>query len=98
MAYREFTLASVEQKLGVVVSRSALFNQLQPVSPPDWLQDTLVKGRPLAFVSEKSRSEFIVAPILLVLREMMGDRISIYSGGRRLAILEVAKRKRRIGR
>lgn len=82
MAYKEFTLASVEQKLGITVSRSTLFSQLQPVSPPDWLLDTLVKGRPLAFVSEKSRSEFIVAPILLALREITGDRVSIYSGER----------------
>ncbi len=33
-------------------------------------------------VSEKARSEFIVAPILLALRELSGERIAILSGQR----------------
>ena len=36
----------------------------------------------LALVSEKARSEFIVAPILLALRELSGERIAILSGQR----------------
>jgi hypothetical protein len=82
MAYKEFTLLNVEQKLGVTISRATLFNNVEPLQPPAWLEETLAKGRPLAFVSEKSRSEFIVAPILLALRDLTGNRISIYSGER----------------
>jgi hypothetical protein len=36
----------------------------------------------VALVSEKARSEFIVAPILLALRELSGERIAILSGQR----------------
>ncbi|MGH9846335.1 MAG: hypothetical protein ACREEM_47155 [Blastocatellia bacterium] len=82
MAYKEFTLPSVEQKLGIVIGRSTLFVNPEEVQPPLWLQEALAKGRPIAFVSEKSRSEYIVAPILLALRELTGNRISIYSGER----------------
>ncbi len=40
----------------------------------------LTGGTQLSLVSEKSRSEFIVAPILLACRELSGDAIAIYSG------------------
>ena len=82
MAYKEFTLSNVEQKLGITISRATLFSDVEPIQPPAWLQEALMKGKPVAFVSEKSRSEFIVAPILLALRELTGNRISIYSGER----------------
>ncbi len=36
----------------------------------------------LALLSEKARSEFIVAPILLAVRELTGERIAILSGQR----------------
>ena len=39
-------------------------------------------GMQLALVSEKARSEFIVAPILLAVRELSGERIAILSGQR----------------
>jgi len=82
MAYKEFTLSSVEQKLGITIGAATLFNNVAPLQPPIWLEEALAKGKPVAFVSEKSRSEFIVAPILLALRELTGNRISIYSGER----------------
>ena len=36
----------------------------------------------LALVSEKARSEFLVAPILLAARELTGNALAIYSGQR----------------
>jgi hypothetical protein len=36
----------------------------------------------LALLSEKARSEFIVAPVLLVARELSHDTVAIYSGQR----------------
>ena len=39
-----------------------------------------MQGIHLSLISEKSRSEFIVAPILLASRELSGDVIAIYSG------------------
>lgn len=82
MAYTDFTLEATETELGVTTRPGVLFVDLQPVSVPQWLQDLLARGMRLALVSEKARSEFIVAPILLAVRELSGDRIAILSGQR----------------
>jgi hypothetical protein len=82
MAYTDFTLESAEADLGVTSHPGVLFPQLQPLPVPAWLQDILTRGMRLALVSEKARSEFIVAPILLAVREQSGERIAILSGQR----------------
>src|SRR5260221_14449109 len=82
MAYADFTLEAAESELGVTARPGVLFADLQAVSGPPWLQDHLARGMQLALVSEKARSEFIVAPILLAIREMSGYRIAILSGQR----------------
>ena len=82
MAYTDFTLESAESELGVTTRPGPIFPNLAPVPVPAWLRDLLARGMRLALVSEKARSEFIVAPILLALRELSGDRIAILSGQR----------------
>jgi hypothetical protein len=82
MAYTDFTLESAEVELGVTARPGVLFPGLQPVLVPSWLRDLLCRGMRLALVSEKARSEFIVAPILLAVRELSGDRVAILSGQR----------------
>jgi hypothetical protein len=96
MSYSDFTLESVSRLLGVVTRPADLFPGLQPIPVPDWLQDTLARGTQgiqLSLISEKSRSEFIVAPILLASRELSGNRFVIYSGQR----LDVDPQKGLIG-
>jgi hypothetical protein len=46
------------------------------------LEGSLQRVGDLALLSEKARSEFIVAPILLELRELLQHQISVYSGVR----------------
>ncbi len=82
MAFTDFTLESVESRLGLSVRLGPLFPDAVPAVPPEWLPATLARGRALALVSEKARSEFLVAPILLAVRELSGDRLSIFSGQR----------------
>jgi hypothetical protein len=82
MAYADFTLESAEAELGVTARPGALFPGLQPLPVPAWLQDLLARGMRLALISEKARSEFIVAPILLAVREQSGERVAILSGQR----------------
>jgi hypothetical protein len=82
MSYSEFTLESVERLLGVTTGEADLFPDLPTAPVPDWLRGSLARGTRLAFLSEKSRSEFIVAPILLAARELSGDRFAIFSGQR----------------
>jgi hypothetical protein len=82
MAYTDFTLESAEAELGVVARPGVLFPGLQPLAVPLWLQDILARGMSLALVSEKARSEYIVAPILLAVRELSHQRVAILSGQR----------------
>jgi hypothetical protein len=82
MAFTDFTLETVEAELGVTVHPGRVFPTLPQASAPAWLTDGLARGRELALISEKARSEFIVAPVLLAVRELSGGRISILSGQR----------------
>ena len=82
MAFTDFTLESVEAELGVTPHSGVIFPTLPEASVPAWLTDGLARGMELALVSEKARSEFIVAPVLLGVRELSGGRISILSGQR----------------
>lgn len=80
MTYSDFTLEIVERAFGVTVRPATLFPALAPLPVPVWLEELLAKGRQLALVSEKARSEFIVAPLLLASREISQDAVAIYSG------------------
>ncbi len=82
MAFTDFTLETVEAELGVTARPGVVFPTLPQASAPAWLTDGLARGMELALVSEKARSEFIVAPLLLAVRELSGGRISILSGQR----------------
>src|SRR5271167_875548 len=82
MAYTDFTLEKAEATLGVRARPGSLFPGLQPVPVSSWLKESLERGMDLALVSEKARSEFIVAPILLASRELSNRVLTIYSGQR----------------
>ena len=59
MAYSDFTLDTVRKTFGLTLKRDPLFAAVDPVDVPQWLTALLEKGRPLAFGSEKARSEFM---------------------------------------
>ena len=82
MAFTDFTLETVETELGVIPHPGIVFPNLPEATAPAWLIDGLARGMELALVSEKARSEFIVAPVLLAVRQLSGGRISILSGQR----------------
>src|SRR5262245_24848642 len=80
MAYADFTLETVASTLQVTTREARLFPGLAPVPVPAWLRDALDRRTPLALLSEKARSEFIVAPILLACRELSGGALAVFSG------------------
>lgn len=82
MAYADFSLDSAEAQLGVKLVIADLFPPLTPVQVSNWLQETLARGKELSLLSEKARSEFIVGPILLAVRDLSNKTIAIYSGQR----------------
>jgi hypothetical protein len=82
MGYGEFTLDHLMAHFDLAVVQGPLFPDVQPLAPSPWLSDTLRKGRAIAFYSEKSRSEFIVAPVLLNCQELLHAECCVYSGVR----------------
>jgi hypothetical protein len=82
VSYGDFTLETIERKFAIVTQVIELFPDLAPARVPDWLPGSLERGSRLPMLSEKARSEFIVAPILMAARELSGDRFAIYSGQR----------------
>ena len=82
MAYTDFTLESAESALGVLAEPGDLFPGLAPAAVPPWLDHLLTANRRLALSTEKARSEFLVAPILMAVREASGYAIAILSGQR----------------
>ena len=82
MAYSDFTLELVVEKLGVTTGLASLFPGAIPVAPPDWLLAGFARNTLLATASEQSRRESLIAPILSAAREVTGDRLAIFSGQR----------------
>jgi hypothetical protein len=82
MSYRDFTLADAETKLGLTVTESRLFPDVPAVPVRPEFRDTLSDGTILAqgIDSEKARSEFLIAPVLLELRRTLRERPAVFSG------------------
>jgi hypothetical protein len=82
VSYRDFTLADVETKLGLTVAEAPLFADVAAVPVRPEFQETLSDGTILAqgIDSEKARSEFLIAPVLLELRRTLRHRPAVFSG------------------
>lgn len=83
MAYGDFTLADVKEKLGLIlIERLSLFSEIADLEYSDHLRETLKYNLPLAtsINTEKARSELIVTPVLVELIKMTNQEISLFSG------------------
>lgn len=84
MAYNDFTLEQISQVFGTSIQSSLdLFStQKQALELSQTFKEYLDYSTQLALSisTEKARSEMIIAPILIELKRMMGDRISLFSG------------------
>ena len=82
MAYSDFSLTQVKKTFDLTEKSMPLFSNTAAVSPSNWLKETLSYSLKLALSSssEKARSEFIIAPILIELERRNTEKLSIYSG------------------
>ncbi|MEQ8997159.1 MAG: hypothetical protein RID53_11740 [Coleofasciculus sp. B1-GNL1-01] len=82
MAYSDFSLTQVKKAFGLTEQSVQLFRDVATLEPSHWLQETLSYSLKLALSSssEKARSEFIIAPILIELERRNPNKLSIYSG------------------
>lgn len=84
MSYNNFkTLDDITQKLNVtVMSDDSLYKEVAEVSACPALMTILEENIPLALNinTEKARSEFIIAPVMVEIRRLLCRKISIFSG------------------
>ncbi len=82
MTYSDFDPAEVEARFGVGLRVGVLFPATTPAPVPGWLVDHLERIRGLALMTEKVRSELLVSPILIAVRELSGRTLALFSGQR----------------
>jgi hypothetical protein len=83
MAYEGFTLDLLMQRFALsVVQHKDLFADVKPCQASDLLTAVLKRNLPLVIGkgTEKARSEHIIAPILVEIREILEQRIAVFSG------------------
>jgi hypothetical protein len=83
VAYSDFTFDNIEERLGLTLIEVAhTFEAIAPVAPSDVLVQVLERGMPLVLGAgkEKTRSEALVFPVLLEVRELRQRHISVFSG------------------
>ncbi len=83
MPYSHFkNIASVKKAFGLsTVEGKRLLPQIPLIPPSQALVDYLEQTLPLASVgSEKARSELIISPVLIEVRKLLNQRVSIFSG------------------
>ncbi len=79
--YSSYSFKAVKHKFGLVEKKVNLTNPVTLITPSEMLLQQLDRGkRRVSLNNEKSRSEFVVAPILLEVSENNATKISIYSG------------------
>jgi hypothetical protein len=83
MSYSDFTLDKVRKTFDLIISdKIDIFASTPPIECPPLLAEILQENIPLALASntEKSRSEMIIAPILIAIRKSLNNQISLFSG------------------
>jgi hypothetical protein len=83
MAYSDFTLHDIKRQFHCIIDETTeLFASAGEVQGSPWLHETLRETLPLALAvhTEKSRSELLIAPILVELRKLAQHQVSLFSG------------------
>jgi len=83
MSYEEFNLEQINSDFGLAIEENVeLFADIQEVQLDEFFLRYLHNNIPLAVAisTEKAKSEMILAPILIELRRMLNNQISLFSG------------------
>lgn len=79
-SYSNYSLEGIELQFAIKNQRERLFNNIIPLPITEWLENSLKIAEELPIRSEKARSELIVVPILIELRNQNDKFFTIYSG------------------
>ncbi|MBD2491943.1 hypothetical protein [Aulosira sp. FACHB-615] len=83
MSYSDFTLKKVKTEFNLtIVERPTFLEEIEPITPSDFLSTFLEKHLPLALAvnTEKARSEWLISPVLLEIKDTLSNEISLFSG------------------
>ncbi len=83
MPYSQFTIDIISETFGFTISEKiGLFADIPEITYSEILKQLLKEYIPLAVAigTEKSRSEFIIAPILFEIKQQLSNQISLFSG------------------
>ena len=82
MSFQQFTFPQVQHDLGLTLHDADLFAAAAPFAVRPEFAEFLRDGVSLAVANstEKAKSEFIIAPVLLELRRSLGQAFSLFSG------------------
>jgi hypothetical protein len=82
VSYSEFTIEKVQNILNLTIEDEDLFSSVAEYELTKEFLAFLKRGSTLALAinTEKAKSEFIIAPILLEVKTLLNDSISIFSG------------------
>lgn len=96
MPYGDFDLKKVKEDFHLnLIENEDLFSKIPEIQISEYLLTTLNYNVPLAMAlgTEKARSEFIISNVLLEIRKISSDKISLFSG----VALDVDKEKGLVG-
>ncbi|WP_448560747.1 hypothetical protein [Trichothermofontia sp.] len=82
MAYSDFSLRKVLKDFSLHTQDDSFLLSVVPISPSAYLKEFLDRSLPLAVAvgTEKARSELLISPVLLEVREILHRKVSIFSG------------------
>ena len=78
-SYSNFTSEDLAD-LGISVITAGLFANISKIKPSAWLLQTFSYNKNFPVSTEKARSEFLVAPILVELKQQNLDKLTVFSG------------------
>ena len=84
MSYEEFTLEQISSNFGLTIEENIeLFANAPEVQLDEFFLKYLHNNIPLAVAigTEKAKSEMIIAPILIEMRRILKNQISLFFGG-----------------
>lgn len=83
MPYSDFTLDQVQKEFKLdIIENKDLFSQIQEIEISSTLTENLDFKVPLALAinTEKARSELIISDVLIEIKKVLKDQVSLFSG------------------
>jgi len=83
MSYPDFTLRKIKQEFNLnIIEKPTFLPPMEAIAPSPFLAAFLEQNLPLALAvnTEKARSEMLICPILLEVKSILTNKVSLFSG------------------